>query len=128
MRRPDTADPKQKGALNGRYWTSLTDNMQTFFLVGYLDAHFAYAPPFLNNSLPATVIGDIQKGLDRFYQDPENLRFPISAALRIFAMRVEGKSQPQIDSMLSVFQTMLKDNRDQFRIYDVAGVRSKANR
>ena len=70
----------------------------------------------------------LEKGLDRFYQEPENLRFPISAALRIFAMRVEGKSQAQIDSMLSVFRTMLKDSRGQFRIYDVAGQRSKANR
>src|ERR1700679_189681 len=79
------------GVMNGRAWTALTAGDKLSYLFGYAD-HWQVATAFENVhryadhgitdseegwfplSLPWT---DIAKGVDRFYQEPENLRFPI---------------------------------------------------
>lgn len=109
---------KTSGAVNGRYWTSLDEAFKAFFLAGYLQGTFANASIQLNDGLPATVIGDMEKGLDRFYAEPENLRFPVSAALWIFAMKVEGKPQTEIDRTMARFRSAIAEDR-MFRLYDV---------
>jgi hypothetical protein len=45
-----------------------------------------------------TTFGDIEKGLNRFYQEPENLMFPVSFALHFFTMKVNGASQVEVEA------------------------------
>ena len=45
---------------------------------------------------PRAPYGDIVKGLDSFYQEPENLIFPINNGLRIFTMKVNGATQAEV--------------------------------
>jgi hypothetical protein len=47
---------------------------------------------------------EIVKGLDRFYDEPENLILPVSRGLEIFAMRVNGATQAAIDTKLAAYR------------------------
>jgi hypothetical protein len=40
------------------------------------------------------------RGIDRFYQEPENLRLPFMAAVKIFAMKVTGAKATEIEAFM----------------------------
>jgi hypothetical protein len=75
------------GGVNGRFWHTLSSTSKLYFLYGF-DEAMGLAKPYDDKLYFANVsYGDIVKGLDRFYQEPENLMFPISYALRISPSR-----------------------------------------
>ena len=48
------------------------------------------------------------KGLDRFYEEPENLAFPVSYALQIFTIKVSGASQAEVETRIAQFRREMK--------------------
>src|SRR5258706_12035275 len=79
----DGADKKTVGYVNGRYWQTLDPMEKVVFIEGYGEAINAAGSKREELMFPwlPTTFGDIEKGLNRFYQEPENLMFPVSFAL-----------------------------------------------
>jgi hypothetical protein len=93
------------GYRNGRLWQSVTSNFKTFYLTGFSEAFNLYSsnqPDFAS-----ATIGDAEKGLDRFYQEPENLMFPVITALRFFAMKLNGASQVEVEAEVKRCRTII---------------------
>jgi hypothetical protein len=86
---------------NGRFWELMDDAKRASYINGF-EAAFSlqggYKPKQTQFPTGSGTFGDIRKGLDRFYQDPENLSFPIFYALHIFAMKVNGASQAEVEA------------------------------
>lgn len=96
-----TDTDRTNGGVNGRFWMSLSETSRLFFLMGF-DEAMGLANPFgekeyFSKDAP---YGDVVKGLTRFYEEPENLRFPVSDALQIFQMKVNGATQSEIEARL----------------------------
>ena len=114
---------RTQGRLNGRYWESLAEQAKIDFVVGYAEGvRSAQVTPFgalafancklddegnrfLRNTLQllfpqSTIYGDILKGLDRLYAEPENLPLPISSALRVLTMKFRSDKSEDIDAEL----------------------------
>ena len=51
---------------------------------------------------------DIIKGLNRFYDQPENLKLPVRIALHILAMKVAGKPPAEIESELAGYRRVVR--------------------
>jgi hypothetical protein len=51
---------------------------------------------------------DIVKSLNRFYDDPANLKLPVRIALHITAMKVSGKTEADIQKELTGYRSVLK--------------------
>src|SRR5271157_2373295 len=85
---------RTNGGANGRFWANLSSTSKLFFIVGF-DEGIGIAAPFSEQKYFAkgTPYGDVVKGLDRFYQEPENLMIPISDSLVIFQLKVNGATQ-----------------------------------
>jgi hypothetical protein len=49
---------------------------------------------------PVPEFGEIIKGIDRFYQEPENLRVVLFSATKVFAMKVEGATATEIEAAM----------------------------
>jgi hypothetical protein len=92
-----TDDQKTNGLLNGRFWTVLGDSSKLVFVLGYCEAAVGLAVPCPSQS----EFGEIVKGIDRFYQEPENLRLPFMTAQRVFAMKVAGASATEIEAVMN---------------------------
>jgi hypothetical protein len=45
--------------------------------------------------------GEVLKGIDRFYQEPENMRLPIFVALQVFALKVAGAKATEIEAVMN---------------------------
>jgi hypothetical protein len=102
------------GLLNGRFWVARNDGQKVIFIMGYCEAARSgkvpdrHDSPLALASCPTEVtLGDILKGLDRFYQEPENLRLAIRSALRIFAMKVAGASANDIEQELAAARAIV---------------------
>ena len=66
------------------------------------------APNSATSELPQGVaIGDAVMAVDAFFSHPENLRFRVLDAIDVFLMRVNGKSQAEIDSAMSSVRAAL---------------------
>jgi hypothetical protein len=91
----DITDQRTNGQLNGRFWTTLTNNEKLFFVLGYCELR---PPPWECPS--KTEFGDIVKGIDRFYQEPENLRLPVIFAADIFKLKVAGAKTSEIEAVM----------------------------
>ncbi len=90
------ADQKTRGNLNGRFWSRMDDTLKLAFLLGFCEAATGtFACP------KQLEFGEITQGIDRFYQEPENLRLPILAAMRVLAMKVEGARATEIDGVMN---------------------------
>jgi hypothetical protein len=104
---------KTKGLINGRFWTlwkhaldvappekkqaasERDDNWKTAFLFGYCEAAVTLPCP------PQLQFDEIIKGIDKFYQEPENLRFPFVLALRVLVLKVTGAKATEIDAAMA---------------------------
>lgn len=82
------------GRWNGRLWTFMEHSERLGFALGYCDASSACPSQTTN--------GELVKGIDRFYQEPENLRLPIATALRVFTMKVAGAKASEIEEVMRV--------------------------
>jgi len=106
--RPIVGGPTQQtlGELNGRFWQGIPSGLKSMFIVGFAEG-VAFAGPGQLKAFPTVPYGDIVKGLDRFYQEPENLIFPMGYALEIFTMKVRGsilRHRKEADGIQGLYQ------------------------
>jgi len=59
----------------------------------------------LRHYFPSTMtFGEIIKGLDRFYEEPENLILPVIDGLELFTLKANGVTQEAIDTKAAAFR------------------------
>jgi hypothetical protein len=100
------------GGLNGRFWERLKPSDRLWFIIGVhegLNITGISEAATMRLYFPDIPYGDILKGVDRFYAEPENLRFPVVYALKIFALKVNGATQSEIDKDLAEHRQAIKD-------------------
>jgi hypothetical protein len=54
----------------------------------------------------------LRRGLDRFYQEPENLMIPISDSLVIFQLKVNGATQAEIETKMTEIRRRIKETEE----------------
>lgn len=114
---------KTNGKLNGRYWESMPETFKVGFIQGYSEAvtslrvlpfvgiGFAHCKlddegaknvrDVLQLLFPEGIVyGEVMKGLDRLYAEPENLPLPIDSALKIVTMKFHNDRSEDIDAEL----------------------------
>lgn len=101
----DVNNERTNGHFNGRFWTGLSDTSKTMFVLGYCDAAGTSDCP------KQPTFGDIVKGIDRFYQEPENLRLAIMSAIHVFALKVTGAKASDIEDAMH-FARLFADSAD----------------
>jgi hypothetical protein len=93
----DIDEHRTGGLLNGRFWKILKPSDKLIFVVGYCEASVGpYACPTQSE------FGEIVDGVERFYQDPENLSIPFVTAERVFAMKVAGATTAEIETIMNL--------------------------
>jgi hypothetical protein len=96
-------DERTKGLLNGRFWNRFGDlggnGSKLFFVIGYCEG--AASAPSDIRCPKQLEFGEILKGIDKFYQEPENLRLPFIVAVQILRMKVEGAKAFEIEAAIS---------------------------
>jgi hypothetical protein len=89
------SDSQTEGQPNGRFWNQIPADAKFGFVVGFCAAATGVL------SCPAEAqFGEIEKAIDRFYQEPENLRLPVAVAIQTFARRLSGMSEANIQAFL----------------------------
>lgn len=88
-------DSQTEGQPNGRFWSHISADTKSGFVIGYCAAATG------NLACPDQAeFGEIEKAIDRFYEDPENLRLPIAVAEQVFTRRLAGMSDATIQAFL----------------------------
>jgi hypothetical protein len=87
------------GAVNGRFWMSLPDDMRAALLLGFREGivasrDFAAVKAYVSDT---ATIGEVKKAIDRFYDDTANLPIAVKDASRIFVMKLNGASSVSLD-------------------------------
>jgi hypothetical protein len=96
------------GMSNGRLWLSLDSDAKTAYLTGIKDILLATRPPDETEYLPGRyTVAEFAKGLDQFYDSPENTLIPVVLGLRVCVMRFSGASQALIDAAVSGLRRQL---------------------
>ena len=111
------------GQLNGRSWGSLDEHSKTQFIVGYSEGiTSSLVTPYVALALGSskldekgnkllkdimqllfprgTPYGDVIKGLDRLFAEPENLPLPISSALKVLGMKFRSDKAEDVEAEL----------------------------
>jgi hypothetical protein len=99
---------KTLGGLNGRFWERLTPSDRLWFIIG-LHEGLEYSEATMRSYFPDVPYSDILKGVDRLYEEPETLTFPILYALEVFALKVNGATQSEIEKNLAERRQRIKD-------------------
>jgi hypothetical protein len=60
--------------------------------------------------MPDGAFGDIARALDKFYEQPELLPFPIESAMFVLKARFAGKPQAEIDARMDAFRKTYIEN------------------
>lgn len=102
---PDLSEIMTMDHPNGRLWKSWSDTGKLAYLLGMREALNPLledipkheAPTYFS---PKMTLSQTQTGVDRFYEDPLNVRIPIFAAMRLVTMKANGAPTQQIDSEL----------------------------
>jgi hypothetical protein len=85
---------------NGHFWVDMAPEHKVAYLSGYGDALNTVTlldGPAVNGVFPFGLrMGEIVKGIDRFYDTPENLRITIAGAIAVFNARFAGVSEDKI--------------------------------
>jgi hypothetical protein len=98
------------GMSNGRLWLSLDSDAKTVYLTGIKDILIATKPPDEAEYLPGRyTVAEIAKGVDKFYDSPENTLIPVVFGLRVCVMKFNGASQALIDAVLSGMRKQLAE-------------------
>jgi hypothetical protein len=112
-----TDNERTNGGVNGRFWMTLSDTSRLYFLIGFDEAMGIGNPygekDYFSKDAP---FGDVVKGITRFYQEPENLRSPVSYALQIFRMKVNGATQAQIEAKLDELRREMKKTEELLKL------------
>jgi hypothetical protein len=100
---------RTNGAANGRFWANLSSTSKLYFILGFEEAMGLASPDSEALYLAKSPIyGDVVKGLDRFYQEPENLMIPISDGLIIFQIKANGATQAEVETKMAVIRRRIK--------------------
>ena len=113
-----TREPNLRGTVtflfnNGRFWNGMKPDLRLAFIIGYMDSFHAVADDNANQWVPqgnGIAVADVAKGLDKFFAEPENLRFSVVDAIRIFAMKVAGKPQSEIEARMKEMRAWIDLN------------------
>ena len=103
------------GGLNGRFRERLKPSDRLLFILGLhegLNIPGSSEQANMRSYFPDVPYGDILKGVDRFYEEPENLLFPVVYALKIFALKVNGATQAEIDKELAEDRQAMQAMKD----------------
>jgi hypothetical protein len=124
------------GHVNARYWQSLSITSKADFLIGFVDGYSEALPSGIPWDLRKIVgedkvaaatkaiessrslawyfpdkmsYGELMKGIDQLYENPENIRLPIRDALEVFTRKANGATQAQIDDVLAARRKSVHD-------------------
>lgn len=101
---------------NGRFWQEMTSASRLYFIMGFHEAvgdavyagieegvkiDFKRADKEVNFFFPHLSFGEVVKGVDRFYDDPENAPIPIFNAFRLFTYKAKGGTPREYESSLA---------------------------
>ena len=90
------------GMSNGRLWASLDPDAKVVYLTAIKDILIATKPPQEIQYLPGRfTVAEFVKGIDQFYDSPENTLIPVVFGLRVSVMKFNGASKALIDAVLS---------------------------
>jgi hypothetical protein len=92
---------------NGRLWKSWTDTGKLAYLLGMREALNPLMEGIPKHEAstyfsPKLTLSQTQAGVDGFYEDPQNVRIPIFAALRLVTMKANGAPKEEVDSQLAI--------------------------
>jgi hypothetical protein len=96
----DVADQRTIGHLNGRFWSSVDGNWKLAFIMGFCEA--AECPKQSN-------YGEIVNGIDVIYHDPENMRLPIGAMMKVFTMKVTGRKATEVEAFMNAIRAYVDE-------------------
>ena len=98
----DTSMQRTGGKLNGRWWHIMDNDQRFAYVLGYGDA--AQMMTNWPNYFPVlpTTFEDVIKGVNRIYEEPENLVLPISDAIWLFTLKAKGYSKQRVDEGLQM--------------------------
>lgn len=98
------------GMSNGRLWLSLDSDARIVYLTAIKDILIATKPPDEAEYLPGRyTVAEIAKGVEQFYDSPENTLIPVVFGLRVCVMKFNGASQALIDAVLSGMRKQLAE-------------------
>ena len=92
---------------NGRLWRDWNETGKLAYLLGLREG----LNPLMENIPkheadtyfpPTMTLSQTEAAVDKFFEDSENIRVPIFAAMRIVTMKVNGATQDQIDSEITL--------------------------
>jgi len=92
---------------NGHVWKNWNDSGKIAYLLGLREG----MGPLLDRTpkteaptyfAPAATLSQTETAVDRFYEDPLNIRIPIFAALHLVTMKANGAPQDQIVNELTI--------------------------
>lgn len=98
------------GARNGRYWLWMDPSARTTFLVGFSEAmHVADAETRrMFFDVGVSVFGELQRGVDQFYDDPANASIPIASAISVWALKSNGATAEMVDAYIANLRRLSK--------------------
>jgi hypothetical protein len=98
------------GMSYGRLWLSLDSDARIAYLTAIKDILIATKPQDEAEYLPGRyTVAEIAKGVDQFYDSPENTFIPVVFGLRVCVMKFDGASQAVIDAVLSGMRKQLAE-------------------
>ncbi len=89
---------------NGRLWNVLNSGEKTIYVQAFIEGLSASGVErkiIDEYTASAATVGEAKRGIDQFYQKPENLALPIFFALRTFTDKVKGVPAADIDAKLA---------------------------
>lgn len=102
------------GRYNGRAWLKMGQSLKLGYLSGYCDGvrstvaeggpSYVAATNTFKALIPLSTDGDMVDFLDTFFKTPENRPLPIGLALRVFAIKLKGASEAEINALLAVLR------------------------
>jgi hypothetical protein len=109
------------GLFNGRFWRAAGDVAKVSYMQGIVAALSRVKFRSLNGPcdaesdrvlkaymLPQGAVADAEEGVDRFYEEPENLLIPIIDALEIVSAKARGVPQVVIDERILHYRSVAR--------------------
>jgi hypothetical protein len=84
------------GSRNGRFWLRMAPGERIFFVTGFIEGFGAGG----KDIGVGVTMGELQKGVDAFFEDPANAGIPISSAVLIFGLKLRGSSPAWLDEQI----------------------------
>lgn len=99
----DVSPALTSGAVNGRFWSSLTEDTKCVYLLGLQEGVVVGGGPDgvvrLYRSEATRV--ELAAGIDEIYRKPENAGLPVFMVLKIFTLKVKGATPADVELLLA---------------------------